>query len=79
VKSNVYGNLERGMSPLDCNRINALRGKNENPWSDNSGGSVSTSSGNSWEKVDEFIFRHLKEFSRRQIWFFRGNSISTSA
>ncbi|KAM6211410.1 BEN domain-containing protein 2 [Sarcoramphus papa] len=26
VKSNVYGNLERGMSPLDCNRINALRG-----------------------------------------------------
>ncbi|NXW56920.1 BEND2 protein, partial [Eurystomus gularis] len=25
VKSNVYGNLERGMSPLDCNRINALR------------------------------------------------------
>lgn len=27
VKSNVYGNLDRGMSPLDCNRINALRGK----------------------------------------------------
>ncbi|XP_039770141.1 BEN domain-containing protein 2 isoform X2 [Ornithorhynchus anatinus] len=26
VKSNVYGNLERGMCPLDCNRINALRG-----------------------------------------------------
>ncbi|NWX17116.1 BEND2 protein, partial [Aegotheles bennettii] len=25
VKSNVYGNLERGMSPLDFNRINALR------------------------------------------------------
>ncbi|KFV55119.1 BEN domain-containing protein 2, partial [Tyto alba] len=25
VKSNVYGNLERGMRPLDCNRINALR------------------------------------------------------
>ncbi|NXN24253.1 BEND2 protein, partial [Nycticryphes semicollaris] len=25
VKSNVYGNLERGMSPLDCNKINALR------------------------------------------------------
>ncbi|XP_039360434.1 BEN domain-containing protein 2 isoform X2 [Mauremys reevesii] len=25
VKSNVYGNLERGMCPLDCNRINALR------------------------------------------------------
>ncbi|KFQ22778.1 BEN domain-containing protein 2, partial [Mesitornis unicolor] len=25
VKSNVYGNIERGMSPLDCNRINALR------------------------------------------------------
>ncbi|KAM6386570.1 BEN domain-containing protein 2 isoform 4-T10 [Alca torda] len=25
VKSNVYGNLERGMNPLDCNRINALR------------------------------------------------------
>ncbi|NXW21661.1 BEND2 protein, partial [Circaetus pectoralis] len=25
VKSNVYGNLDRGMSPLDCNRINALR------------------------------------------------------
>ncbi|KAM6095815.1 BEN domain-containing protein 2 [Chlamydotis macqueenii] len=25
VKSNVYGNLERGVSPLDCNRINALR------------------------------------------------------
>ncbi|NXJ94184.1 BEND2 protein, partial [Corythaixoides concolor] len=25
VKSNVYGYLERGMSPLDCNRINALR------------------------------------------------------
>ncbi|NXX84976.1 BEND2 protein, partial [Urocolius indicus] len=25
VKSNVYGNLERGMKPLDCNRINALR------------------------------------------------------
>ncbi|NWS68829.1 BEND2 protein, partial [Crotophaga sulcirostris] len=25
IKSNVYGNLERGMSPLDCNRINALR------------------------------------------------------
>ncbi|NWH70657.1 BEND2 protein, partial [Piaya cayana] len=25
VKSNVYGSLERGMSPLDCNRINALR------------------------------------------------------
>lgn len=30
VKSNVYGNLERGMSPLDCNKINALRGKEEN-------------------------------------------------
>lgn len=27
VKSNVYGNLERGVSPLDCNKINALRGK----------------------------------------------------
>uniref|UniRef100_A0A8C8SPB5 BEN domain-containing protein n=1 Tax=Pelusios castaneus TaxID=367368 RepID=A0A8C8SPB5_9SAUR len=25
LKSNVYGNLERGMCPLDCNRINALR------------------------------------------------------
>ncbi|NWQ79991.1 BEND2 protein, partial [Columbina picui] len=25
VRSNVYGNLERGMNPLDCNRINALR------------------------------------------------------
>ncbi|NWU63232.1 BEND2 protein, partial [Pterocles burchelli] len=25
VKSNVYGNLEHGMNPLDCNRINALR------------------------------------------------------
>ncbi|XP_020863123.1 BEN domain-containing protein 2 isoform X2 [Phascolarctos cinereus] len=25
VKSNVYGSLERGMCPLDCNRINALR------------------------------------------------------
>ncbi|NXI36393.1 BEND2 protein, partial [Galbula dea] len=25
IKSNVYGNLERGMSPLDCNRISALR------------------------------------------------------
>uniref|UniRef100_A0A8C2U2U6 BEN domain containing 2 n=1 Tax=Coturnix japonica TaxID=93934 RepID=A0A8C2U2U6_COTJA len=25
VKSNVYGNIERGMSPLDCNKINALR------------------------------------------------------
>ncbi|XP_065597419.1 BEN domain-containing protein 2 [Cyrtonyx montezumae] len=25
VKSNVYGNIERGMSPLDCNRINAIR------------------------------------------------------
>ncbi|KFQ36466.1 BEN domain-containing protein 2, partial [Merops nubicus] len=25
LKSNVYGNLERGMNPLDCNRINALR------------------------------------------------------
>uniref|UniRef100_A0A5F8GCR7 BEN domain containing 2 n=1 Tax=Monodelphis domestica TaxID=13616 RepID=A0A5F8GCR7_MONDO len=25
VKSNVYGSLEHGMSPLDCNRINALR------------------------------------------------------
>ncbi|XP_072196397.1 BEN domain-containing protein 2 [Excalfactoria chinensis] len=25
VKSNVYGNIERGMSPLDCNRISALR------------------------------------------------------
>ncbi|NXQ91840.1 BEND2 protein, partial [Nyctibius grandis] len=25
VKSNVYGNLERGISPLDSNRINALR------------------------------------------------------
>ncbi|NXX46637.1 BEND2 protein, partial [Tricholaema leucomelas] len=25
VKSNVYGNLERGMKPLDCNKINALR------------------------------------------------------
>ncbi|NWW43635.1 BEND2 protein, partial [Pedionomus torquatus] len=25
VKSNVYGNLERGMSPLDSNKINALR------------------------------------------------------
>ncbi|NWH60751.1 BEND2 protein, partial [Geococcyx californianus] len=25
IKSNVYGNLERGMSPLDCNKINALR------------------------------------------------------
>ncbi|NXU52360.1 BEND2 protein, partial [Turnix velox] len=25
VKSNVYGNLERGMNPLDCNKINALR------------------------------------------------------
>ncbi|KFO92955.1 BEN domain-containing protein 2, partial [Buceros rhinoceros silvestris] len=25
VKSNVYGNLERGVSPLDCNKINALR------------------------------------------------------
>uniref|UniRef100_A0A8D0HF24 BEN domain-containing protein n=1 Tax=Sphenodon punctatus TaxID=8508 RepID=A0A8D0HF24_SPHPU len=27
VKSNVYGNLERGMCPLDCNKINALRGR----------------------------------------------------
>ncbi|XP_069492921.1 BEN domain-containing protein 2 isoform X2 [Ambystoma mexicanum] len=25
VKSNVYGNKERGMAPLDCNKINALR------------------------------------------------------
>ncbi|NXJ01617.1 BEND2 protein, partial [Psophia crepitans] len=25
LRSNVYGNLERGMSPLDCNRIHALR------------------------------------------------------
>ncbi|XP_072470326.1 BEN domain-containing protein 2 isoform X1 [Notamacropus eugenii] len=25
VKSNVYGSLERGMCPLDCNRIHALR------------------------------------------------------
>ncbi|XP_053162622.1 BEN domain-containing protein 2 isoform X2 [Hemicordylus capensis] len=25
VKSNVYGNLERGTYPLDCNKINALR------------------------------------------------------
>ncbi|NXY86937.1 BEND2 protein, partial [Alcedo cyanopectus] len=25
VKSNVYGNLDRGMRPLDCNKINALR------------------------------------------------------
>lgn len=37
VKSNVYGNIERGMSPLDCNRINALRGKNKNLCSDNWG------------------------------------------
>lgn len=27
VKSNVYGSLDRGMSPLDSNKINALRGK----------------------------------------------------
>ncbi|NXH19141.1 BEND2 protein, partial [Bucco capensis] len=25
IKSNVYGNLDRGMNPLDCNKINALR------------------------------------------------------
>lgn len=38
VKSNVYGNLERGMSPLDCNRINALRGKKESLCSNDNGG-----------------------------------------
>lgn len=27
VKSNVYGSADRGMSPLDSNKINALRGK----------------------------------------------------
>lgn len=27
VKSNVYGSFDRGMSPLDSNKINALRGK----------------------------------------------------
>ncbi|XP_029459163.1 BEN domain-containing protein 2 isoform X2 [Rhinatrema bivittatum] len=25
VKSNVYGNVERGMAPLDCNKINAMK------------------------------------------------------
>ncbi|XP_042749800.1 BEN domain-containing protein 2 [Lagopus leucura] len=45
VKSNVYGNIERGMSPLDCNRINALRGKSKNL--NNNGGNISASRGNS--------------------------------
>lgn len=45
VKSNVYGNIERGMSPLDCNRINALRGKSKNL--NYSGGNISASRGNS--------------------------------